>query len=358
MRHDRLETLLHAMAAQQVSQLVLSEPSAIFYLTGLWIHPGERMLALSVSLHSHPRLFVNELFSVPEDVGAETVWFDDTQDGVALLAGQLAPGAPVGVDKAWPARFLLRLMELMPGTQVVNASALLDRLRMRKDPGEQAAMREASRLNDRAFEELAALIPRQYSERQLAQCLPALYEGLGADGCAFEPIVAYGANAAEAHHSPGRGALHPGDCVVIDIGCRKDSYCADLTRTVFYRHAPDRARAVHQVVLEAQRQAIATVRPGARFCEIDAAARRIIDAAGYGRNFTHRTGHSIGLDVHEFGDVSSANADVVEPGMVFSIEPSIKLPGEFGIRVEDLVLVTADGCDVLNQVDTALRIVA
>jgi Xaa-Pro dipeptidase len=357
MNPSRLASVLRGMADSGIPQMVVSDPAAIFYLTGTWIHPGERMLALRLSLTGHHALFVNELFSVPEELGVETVWFNDTQDGAALLSRYLDNEPTVGVDKNWPARFLLRLMELQPSHRFVNASPVLDRLRMRKGEHEQALMREASRLNDLALARVVALLPQRYSEKRLAQCVPEIYGELGAEGCAFEPIIAYGPNAAESHHTPGRRLLTAGDCVVIDIGCRKDAYCSDMTRTVFFQQASTEARAVYAVVLEAQRRAIGLVRPGVRFCDIDAAARDHIAAAGYAAQFTHRTGHSIGLDVHDYGDVSAVNTDPVQPGMVFSIEPSVKVPGAFGIRIEDLVLVTDDGCDLLNHYDTALRVV-
>jgi Xaa-Pro dipeptidase len=358
MHTDRLQSVLRGMAEAGIPQMIVSDPAAVFYLTGMWIHPGERMLALRLGLTGRPALFVNELFSVPGDPGADLVWFNDTQDGAELLARSLGPEGPVGIDKSWPARFLLRVMDARPGLRAVNASGIIDRLRMRKDARERALMREASRLNDLALAKLIALLPEGLSEKQLAQRLPAIYEELGADGCSFEPIVASGPNAAESHHTPDRRTLSPGDSVVLDIGCRKDGYCADMTRTLFYREAPDAARAVYAVVLEAQRRAIAAVRPGVRFCDIDAAARDHIAAAGYAKQFTHRTGHSIGLEVHDFGDVSAANPDPVQPGMIFSIEPSVKVPGAFGIRIEDLVLVTDEGCEVLNRHDKELCIVS
>lgn len=358
MNSSRLTRVLQGMADVGIPQMVVSDPAAIFYLTGKWIHPGERMLALRLSLTGRHALFVNELFSVPEELGVEKIWFNDTQDGAELLSRSLDTEPTVGVDKTWPARFLLRLMELQPSHRFVNASAVLDRLRMRKDEREIGLMREASRLNDLALGRVVALLPKRYSEKKLAQCVSEIYEELGAEGCSFEPIIAYGANTAESHHTPDRHLLNPGDSVVIDIGCRKDSYCSDMTRTVFYRHASDDARAVYAIVLEAQRRAIGLVRPGVRFCDIDAAARDHIAAAGYAAQFTHRTGHSIGLDVHDYGDVSAVNTDSVQPGMIFSIEPSIKVPGAFGIRIEDLVLVTDDGCEVLNHYDTALGIVS
>ena len=129
-----------------------------------------------------------------------------------------------------------------------------------------------------------------------------------------------------------------------------------MTRTVFLKEASDKAKEVFEIVLEANKRAINTVKPGVRFCDIDAAARDYIASKGYGEYFTHRTGHSIGIDVHDYGDVSAINKDVVEPGMIFSIEPGIYLPGEIGVRIEDLVLVTEDGCEVLNKADKEICI--
>ena len=130
-----------------------------------------------------------------------------------------------------------------------------------------------------------------------------------------------------------------------------------MTRTVFYKSASDKAKEVYNIVREANEKAISIVKPGVRFCDIDAAARNYIEEKGYGKYFTHRTGHSIGIEVHDFGDVSSVNTDKVAPGMIFSIEPGIYLPGEFGVRIEDLVLVTEDGCEVLNKFSKDLTII-
>ena len=137
-----------------------------------------------------------------------------------------------------------------------------------------------------------------------------------------------------------------GDCVILDIGGFYKNYASDMTRTVFYKEIPEKGREIFEIVLEANKRAEAIVKPGVRFCDIDAAARDYITEKGYGQYFTHRTGHSIGLEVHDKGDVSSINTDTVQPGMIFSIEPGIYLPGEFGVRIEDLVLVTEDGCEL------------
>ncbi len=145
--------------------------------------------------------------------------------------------------------------------------------------------------------------------------------------------------------------LKAGDCIVIDMGCRKNRYCSDMTRTYFCKEAAPEFAAIHDLVRTANELAESMVRPGVPLCDLDKAARDHIAAAGYGEYFTHRLGHFIGQNDHEKGDVSSANHNLAKPGMIFSIEPGVYLPDKFGVRVEDLVLVTEDGCEVLNRVD-------
>ena len=357
MKLERLNKVLRSMAEEKLSQMVVSDPVAIFYLTGKWIHPGERMLALYLNLEGSHKLFINELFNVSEDLGVDKIYFNDTQDGVKLLAQYINKTAPMGIDKNWPSHFLLRLMQQKGDNRFMNGSAMIDRIRMVKDEQEQAAMKEASRLNDLAIGKAIGLVPQEHSEKKLAHLLSGIYEKLGAEGYSFDPIIAYGANGADSHHTPENCPLKAGDSVLIDIGCKKHSYCSDMTRTVFYKYASDHARKVYSIVLEANRRAIAAIKPGVRFCDIDAAARDHIEAAGYGKGFVHRTGHSIGLECHDFGDVSAVNTEKVQPGNIFSIEPCVIIPGEFGIRVEDLVLVTEDGSEVLNKYNRELTVV-
>lgn len=357
MKTERLSRVVNQLSKKNISQMLISDPATIFYLTGKWIDSGQRMLALYLDVAGGHKLFVNELFPVPEDLGVEKIFFNDTQDGVKIVSQYIDKAAPLGVDKNWPARFLLAMMAYKGDSAFINASAIVDNIRACKDEEERAAMREVSRLNDLAIGKLIQLIPGRYSENKLAQMLSGIYEEVGADGCSFAPIIAYGANAASPHHEPGHNQVQAGDCVIMDIGCKKAFYCSDMTRTVFYKYASEHAKKVYGIVADANKRAIDAVKPGVRFCDIDAAARNHIEAAGYGKGFVHRTGHSIGLEVHEFGDVSAANTGRVQPGNIFSIEPSIIVPGELGIRVEDLVLVTNDGCEVLNSYPKELMVV-
>ncbi|HIX82898.1 MAG TPA: aminopeptidase P family protein, partial [Candidatus Erysipelatoclostridium merdavium] len=173
----------------------------------------------------------------------------------------------------------------------------------------------------------------------------------------FEPIVAFGANGANPHHENDDSQLKPGDSVIIDMGCKYHGYCSDMTRTVFYKEVSEEAKKVYQLVRKANEAAEAMIKPGVKLCDIDKTARDIISEAGYGKEFNHRLGHFIGRDVHEYGDVS-VNFDLeVKEGMTFSIEPGVYLPGKFGVRVEDLVLVTKDGCQVLNSYSKDLIVV-
>ncbi|WGX75081.1 Xaa-Pro peptidase family protein [Paraclostridium bifermentans] len=357
MKTQRLNAVLDQMKKNSIDQMLISDPYAIFYLTGKMIHPGERLLALYINVNGNNKMFINELFPVTEDLGVEMVWFNDTQNSVEIVSNGIDKNGTIGVDKNWPAKFLLALMDLCPGCKFVNSSYIVDTLRSSKDEEEKDLMRKASALNDEAMNRLKDTINADLTEKQLANKLSGIYEDLGADGFSFSPIIGFGPTGADPHGTPGDRKVTVGDAIILDIGCVKDNYCSDMTRTVFYKEAPEKAKEVFEIVLEANKRAIALVKPGVRFCDIDAAARDYITEKGYGKYFTHRTGHSIGLECHDMGDVSSVNTDCVQEGMIFSVEPGIYLPGEFGVRIEDLVLVTKDGHENLNKHDKELVIV-
>ena len=357
MIEERLNKVLKIMEDSSVPQMIVSDPAAIYYLTGKWILSGERMLALYISLKGDNKLFINELFPVKEDLGVKKIWFNDTQSPVEILAKYVIKDKPMGIDKNWPAHFLIKLMELNGGSKFVNGSEILDRVRMCKDEVEKDLMRIASALNDKAVDKMIKLIPKKYSEKKMGKLLGDIWEDMGAQGHSFDPIIGYGANAADPHHEIDESTVKEGDSVVIDIGCKMNSYCSDMTRTVFYKTVSDHSREVYNIVKEANKRGIEKVKAGVRFCDIDAAARDYITEKGYGKYFTHRLGHSIGIEVHDFGDVSASNTDKVQIGQIFSIEPGIYIPGDVGVRIEDLVIVTQDGCEVLNHYTKDLIIV-
>ncbi len=353
---DRISRVLALMRDRGLSQLIVSDPRSIWYLTGVDVEPYERLLALLLRADGRHTLFLNRLYNVPETPWEE-VWFSDTDDSIGLIAGRVDAGAPLGIDKEWKAGFLIPLLERCPGLRPVLASDCVDDCRAVKDAEEIALMREASRINDEVNRLASEYIREGMTEKQVADFIDRGFLELGCSGPSFTTIVSFGANAADPHHEPDDTVLKQGDCVLLDMGCVWHRYCSDMTRTFFCGEPSAEAARVHDLVREANERAERLVRPGVRFCDIDAAARDYIAAAGYGEAFNHRLGHFIGQTDHEKGDVSSANTAVARPGMIFSIEPGIYLPGKFGVRVEDLVLVTEDGCEVLNREDHRWRTV-
>lgn len=350
MNESRVNRVLKSMKEKELSQLIISDPNAIFYLTGKWIIPGERLLALYLNTNGNHKIVINELFPQEEDLGIDIIWYNDIEDGVEKLSKYLEDGDVIGIDKTWPSKFLLRLQELLTNSKFVNGSDIVDYVRMIKDEDEIEIMRESSRLNDLVMEELIPWVGKGLTEKELNSKVREIYKSHGIDEVSFDPITAYAKGAADPHHVTDDTKGKHGDCVILDIGGFYKNYASDMTRTVFLGEVSERQKEIYDIVVEANLRGIAAAKPGNRMCDVDLAARNYIEEKGYGEYFTHRTGHSIGLEDHEFGDVSSVNEDIIKPGQAFSVEPGIYLPEEgIGVRIEDILITTEDGCEVLNK---------
>ena len=350
MHQQRLERIMAAMRAEDVGQTVVSDPLVIRWLTGISVAPGERMTALLIRADGSHKLILNALFPQEETYGTDITYYSDAEDGVALLASFMEPGGTVAIDKNWPARFLLRFMELDREAKLINSAPVIDGVRLIKDAGEQQAMIRASEVCDRVMGKLIGSIDGTQTEKELNALTKRLFAETGCEEVSFDPITAYAKNAADPHHVTDCSRPGYGDCLVLDIGGKLNGYCSDMTRTVFLGAVSERQREIYNIVLEANLRGIAAAKPGNRMCDVDNACRDYIASKGYGAYFTHRTGHSIGIEDHETGDVSSVNTAVIRPGQCFSVEPGIYLPGEgIGVRIEDLVLITEAGCRVLNR---------
>ena len=358
MDREKLKRIYNKMEERNLPQMIITDPPAIFYLTGKWIHPGERMLALYISTKGKEKFFVNRLFPIEEDLGVEIQYFDDTEDSVELLSQVVDKESPLGVDKTWPARFLLRLQELKAASSYVNGSVIVDKVRQIKDKDEQEKLIQSSLLNDAVMAELIPYVVKGHTEKELNAIARELYKKHGASDVSFDPITAYGRGAADPHHETDDTKGKRGDCVLLDIGGVLNNYISDMTRTVFLGEVSERHKEIYQIVRDANLRGIAMAKPGNRMCDVDLACRNYIEEKGFGKYFTHRTGHSAGIEDHEVGDVSSVNEEVIEVGQCFSVEPGIYIPEEnIGVRVEDLVLITEDGCMVLNHYPKDLLIV-
>lgn len=357
MKKNRFEKVIANMKKYGLGQIIISSPDSIFYLLNIWVYPGERMLALYINDDGYCRLFINELFPLDKNPGVDVCVYNDIEDPISYLSENVCDGKILGIDKEWPSHFLIRLMKKKPNLKVEVGSIAIDTARMVKDNDEIDFMREASRINDAAIGKLIeAIKDGSISEIDAGRVLKDIYKNLGAQGFSFEPLICYGKNAAEPHHLSDVTMPNDNSCVIIDIGCKYKNYCSDMTRSFFIGRPDDEYIKIYNLVLQANLAGIAAVKPGLKLSHIDKAARKVIDDAGYGRYFTHRTGHNLGLCVHEYPDVSSVSDVVAQEGMVFSIEPGIYINGKYGVRIEDLVLVTKDGCEVLNRYQKDLKI--
>ena len=351
MKNSRVNKVLEGMSREGLSQMIVTSPASIFYLTGKWIHPGERMVALYINKNGNHKMVINKLFPVYEDLGVEIIWYEDTENSIDYLSKCIDKNEVLGIDKDWPSRFLIQLINSNCAKGFVNSSPIIDRVRMIKDAEEIELMKASSKINDTVMLKLWDSLKAGKSEKYYANLLQDLYQEAGASGFSFSPIVATSPNGADPHHGTGNDIIKDGDSVVLDIGGKYNSYCSDMTRTVFIGKEPSKEhRDIYNLVKTANESAISIVKEGVKFSDIDNAARNVIKDAGYGEFFTHRTGHSIGIECHDFGDVSGINHEEVKAGMIFSVEPGIYLRENIGVRIEDLVLVTKDGCEVLNSV--------
>ena len=226
-----------------------------------------------------------------------------------------------------------------------------------KEDYELARMRKAQEITDAAFAEILPRIREGITEKELAAELVYCLLKNGGEGLSFEPIVVSGPNTSLPHGVPGDRKLQKGDFITMDFGVIYQGYCSDMTRTVALGYATEEMENVYNTVLQAQLAGIAASKAGATGKEIDGAARKVITDAGYGAYFGHGYGHSLGLEVHELPSCSPASRAVMEENMVSSAEPGIYLPGEFGVRIEDVVVFTADGCEILTQSPKNLIIV-
>ncbi|ELZ91576.1 putative X-Pro dipeptidase [Haloferax mucosum ATCC BAA-1512] len=349
------------LSAADTDAVVLFPSPNLLYLSGFEDEPAERHLLLFVPQEGDPAFLVPDLYET--QVRAESwvsdvrTWSDDEDPVVALEAVVSDLGLDDGrilVDDTMWARFTQDLRAVLPNADFGLASNALAPLRVRKDDAELDALRRAGAVADRVVTRLREMGPDAIgmTETELAAEIEHLLADEGGEGIPFGPLVGSGPNGAMPHHTHGDRVIESGDPVVLDFGTRVDHYPSDQTRTVVFGGDPPEGFAdVHEVVQAARTAAVEVVEPGVTAGEVDRAAREVIEEAGHGDRFIHRTGHGVGLDVHEEPYIVAGNDRELDVGNVFSIEPGIYLPDEFGVRIEDLVVVTEDGAELLNDTD-------
>lgn len=250
-----------------------------------------------------------------------------------------------------------QLQENLQDTEMVPIKNELERLRGLKGNEEITLIKQAVQVAEEAWEKILRMVKQGTKEEELALELEYCMKKWGAEGVAFDIIVAAGPRTALPHAQPTTRPIEEGDFVLFDFGARYRGYCCDESCTVVAGRATEEQKRIYTIVKDAHDKALEQVKPGVRLAEIDAAARDYINQAGHGEHFGHGTGHGVGLAVHEWPSVGKDSRDVAEAGMIFTIEPGIYIPGWGGVRIEDMVLVTPDGCEVLTEISKDLMIV-
>jgi Xaa-Pro aminopeptidase len=360
----RLQGVAAEAAGRGVAALLVTPSPDYAYLLGYRPPALERLTCLVLPASGEPSLVLprleeplarHELGGLAESI--ELLSWDETDDPFHLVRGLLEGiTGRVGVqDQMW-ARFVLRLRAALDPIELVEAGPSIAALRRLKSPDEVERLRAAATAADAAMQQITAERLSGRSEAEVSRRIDELLLAAGHETADFA-IVASGPNSASPHHVPGERVIEPGDAIVLDIGGALGGYCSDTSRTAFVGEPQADFAALYEVLREAQAAACEAVAPGVRAESVDAAARQAITEAGYGERFIHRTGHGIGLETHEEPYIVSGNAEPLQAGYAFSVEPGIYVEGQWGARIEDIVVCTDAGGERLNRSSRELYVV-
>ena len=344
----RVEAARRALADAECDALLVSSLVNVRYLTGYAGSNGLVVIATDGASFITDFRYVTAAEPIGEFMDVRMAEREAVRYAAENLA-ELAPGAArVGVEASNLTLAAHRIVSETATAELVPTTGIVERLREVKDAEELDAVRRSAALIAPVYEELAAEGLEGRRELDVAWRVRELFHEQGAEGLSFDTIVASHERGAMPHADPSEAAIGSGTLVTIDLGCILDGYCSDCTRTFATGDPPEELLEIYDICLRAQEAAMEAVRPGAGGREVDAVARDIIADAGYGDRFGHGLGHGVGLDVHEGPRLGTRSDATLEPGMVVTVEPGIYLPGQGGVRIEDLVIVTEDGCERLT----------
>lgn len=355
MTSSRLQAVRKSMEESGLEQLIVAGRQNLFYLTGSDVNPHDRLHAAVIGMKDAKLMCFH--LSPCNAAGFEITTYKDSDQAVQVLASLLDAheGQVIGVDAGLSSRYLLGLQDKLNGTRFRYANCV-EQARCIKDEDEIRLLHHASLVTDSVFEHAFSQLKEGMTELEFGDVFSKAFSEMGVGyfpGC---PMVAFGPGTAEPHHIPGMYRLRQGDAVMVDTGKQINGYYSDMTRTVFYGSVSQEQRRVYETVLAANLAAMEHVRPGVTLREVHEAACRVIEQAGYGAYYPHRTSHGIGIDYHEEPFDTPQRTVNLKQYMCFSIEPGIYLPGRFGVRIEDLVAVTENGYSLLNHAPKELRV--
>lgn len=362
--NSHLQSLINWVQEQHLDIAYISNPTNINYFSGFYQEPEERVTALFVFPDKDPFLFTPALsIEAVKKSGwpYEVYGYLDHEDPFALIASHIKERnqnpQSWGIEKDdLPVfRFEAIMQQFPSATFPADASRYIERAKLIKSADEIAQLEAAGREADQAFAAGFAALRSGITEQAVVAEINYTMMKAGVMKMSFDTIVQAGANAANPHGGPELNKVEPGQMVLFDLGTVHNGYISDATRTVAFGPISDKQREIHEVCLDANLTAMDAARPGITAAELDKIARDIIDKAGYGQYFNHRLGHGIGTSTHEFPSIMAGNDLVLEPGMCFSIEPGIYIPGFAGVRIEDCVHITANGNEAFTHTSKELQ---
>lgn len=363
---ERMERLRQIVREGGYEAAALNPSPTLKYLTKISYHLSERPVILFIPAHGDAAMIIPqlELPKIADNPPFPTRFFSYTDtDGYLGAFEQACKALGLAGKRLAVEGLKMRVLEgqliqkYAPNCTVISADAEIMRLRLYKSADEIAAMREAIRVTEAALDATLPKVRPGMTEQQVTNLLLNAMAELGSGGNAFDPIILTGPNSALPHGNPGAAVVKEGDLLLFDFGTTFDGYPADLTRTFAVGEIDAELKKIYEVVLMANQEAIKAARPGIAAQELDRIAREVIEDSGYGKYFIHRTGHGLGIEGHEAPNIVEGNTQILEPGMVFTIEPGIYLPGKGGVRIEDNVVITENGADVLTTYPRALRVI-
>jgi Xaa-Pro aminopeptidase len=366
MNQQKINELINWMKEKDLSVTYIANPNSIAYLSGFHSDPHERVLALLLSQDNEPFLFAPALeveAAKQSGWGYDVLGYLDTQDPWAVLSEAITTrfGQPASLAIEKTAFTLDRFEQIhrfFPTTDFsTDATAIIQQMQLKKTKQEISTLLEAGDWADVAFEIGFAGLKEGVTEQEIVAEIEYQLKRKGVSKMSFDTTVLFGAHAANPHGSPDNTQLQANQLALFDLGVVWKGYCSDATRTVAYKEPTAFQEKIYNIVLEAQLAAQKAAKPGMKASDLDAVARDIISSYGYGEAFNHRLGHGLGTSVHEFPSIVAGNDFILEEGMCFSIEPGIYLPDQVGVRIEDCVYLTKDGCKPLTQSSKELLII-
>jgi Xaa-Pro aminopeptidase. Metallo peptidase. MEROPS family M24B len=360
----RIRAMQQWLREKSLEAALMTSPENVFYFSGFFADPHERLMALLLPPEGEPALVLPKMemeharsagvpFSLHGYGDTENPW-----DWIRSAIRRRTDPMRLAIEfKHMNVERYETLRKSFPGASFLPAEEKVEALRLIKDEKELEKLKMAGEWADYAIRVAVHELREGISERELAGAIEYELRKKGVEKMSFSTTVLTGANAALPHGVPGDSKVRKGDFVLFDLGVVHEGYCSDITRTVCFGEPADEQAKVYEIVLQAQQKAIDLCKPGVPLAELDRVAREWIAENGYGDYFTHRLGHGLGIGIHEYPSVTETNPMPLSPGMVFTIEPGIYIPGQFGVRIEDDVAITPDGAMVLTQYPRTLQII-